>query len=84
MQQQPSHDALSVDSQDVDTQLAAAGSVVRARYTYPYQMHGSIGASCAVADVSRTGPRYGRRRNRLIPHGALLPSCWVCRPTAYV
>jgi nicotinate dehydrogenase subunit B len=51
LQRQPSHDVLSVDSRDVDTQLAAAGNVVRARYTYPYQMHGSVGASCAVADV---------------------------------
>ena len=51
LQQQPSHDVLSVDSRDVDAQLSAAGSVLRARYTYPYQMHGSVGASCAVADV---------------------------------
>ena len=51
LQKQPSHDVLSVDSQDVDTELAAAKSVVRARYTYPYQMHGSVGTSCAVADV---------------------------------
>ena len=55
LQQQPSHDALSVDSQDVDLQLAAAGSVLRARYTYPYQMHGSVGASCALADVRPDG-----------------------------
>ena len=55
LQQQPSHDALSVDSQDLDMQLAAAGSVLRARYTYPYQMHGSVGASCAVADVKPDG-----------------------------
>jgi nicotinate dehydrogenase subunit B len=55
LQQQPSHDALSVDSQDLDTQLAAAGSVLRARYAYPYQMHGSVGASCAVADVKPDG-----------------------------
>ena len=55
LQQQPSHDALSVDSQDLDPQLAAAGSVLRARYTYPYQMHGSVGASCAVADVKPDG-----------------------------
>jgi nicotinate dehydrogenase subunit B len=55
LQQQPSHDALSVDSQNLDTQLAAAGSVLRARYTYPYQMHGSVGASCAVADVKPDG-----------------------------
>ena len=55
LQQQPSHDALSVDSQDVDMQLATAGSVLRARYTYPYQMHGSVGASCALADVRPDG-----------------------------
>jgi nicotinate dehydrogenase subunit B len=55
LQQQHSHDALSVDSQDLDSQLAAAGSVLRARYTYPYQMHGSVGASCAVADVKPDG-----------------------------
>ena len=55
LRQQPSHDALSVDSQDLDTQLAAAGSLLRARYTYPYQMHGSVGASCAVADVKPDG-----------------------------
>jgi nicotinate dehydrogenase subunit B len=53
LQKQPSHDVLSVDSGNVGTELLAAGSVVRARYTYPYQMHGSVGASCAVADVKR-------------------------------
>ena len=51
LQKQSGHDVLSVDSQDVEPQLAAASSVIRARYTYPYQMHGSVGASCAVADV---------------------------------
>lgn len=51
LQKQPSHDALSVDSGDVDKQLGRASRVMRARYTYPYQMHGSVGASCAVADV---------------------------------
>jgi nicotinate dehydrogenase subunit B len=55
LQQQPSHDALSVDSQNLDPQLAAAGHLLRARYTYPYQMHGSVGASCAVADVKPDG-----------------------------
>jgi len=51
MQKQPSHDALSVDSGDLGTKLAASGALVRARYTYPYQMHASVGTSCAVADV---------------------------------
>jgi CO/xanthine dehydrogenase Mo-binding subunit len=31
--------------------LAAAPAVVRATYLYPYQMHGSVGTACAVADV---------------------------------
>jgi len=48
---QPSRDALLVDSKDVDQQLAGARAVVRATYAYPFQMHGSVGTSCAVADV---------------------------------
>jgi nicotinate dehydrogenase subunit B len=51
VQRQPSKDTLSVDSGHVEKSLAGAANVLRARYTYPYQMHGSVGASCAVADV---------------------------------
>jgi CO/xanthine dehydrogenase Mo-binding subunit len=51
MRQSPSRDAFTVNSGDVDTQLAAAARVVRATYLYPYQMHASIGTACAVADV---------------------------------
>ncbi len=51
LQKQPSRDALSVDSGTVNRELASAPRVLRARYTYPYQMHGSVGTSCAVADV---------------------------------
>jgi nicotinate dehydrogenase subunit B len=47
----PTRDTLSVDSKDVDQTLAAAATVVKATYHHPYQMHGSMGASCAVADV---------------------------------
>jgi nicotinate dehydrogenase subunit B len=42
---------LLVDSKDVEQQLAAARTVVSATYVYPYQMHGSVGTSCAVAEV---------------------------------
>jgi CO/xanthine dehydrogenase Mo-binding subunit len=48
---QPSRDTLLVDSQDVDASLGRAATVVRATYAFPYQMHGSVGSSCAVADV---------------------------------
>ena len=51
MQSQPSHDEISVDSGDVVHVLASAHRVLHARYLYPYQMHGSMGTSCAVADV---------------------------------
>ncbi|MDX6677209.1 MAG: nicotinate dehydrogenase subunit [Solirubrobacteraceae bacterium] len=44
-------DRVLIRSGDVDAALAGAATVVRSEYRYPYQMHGSIGASCAVADV---------------------------------
>ena len=47
----PVRDTLSVNSKDVDEKFARTAKVVKATYRYPYQMHGSIGSSCAVADV---------------------------------
>jgi nicotinate dehydrogenase subunit B len=49
---QPARDTLNVDSGDVDQALGRATTVVKATYLHPYQMHGSIGTSCAVADVT--------------------------------
>ena len=51
MRKQPTRDTLVVDSGDVDRVLSQAALVVRATYLHPYQMHGSMGTSCAVADV---------------------------------
>jgi len=51
VRKQPSRDALLVDSRDVDETLSRAATVVKATYRHPYQMHGSLGSSCAVADV---------------------------------
>jgi nicotinate dehydrogenase subunit B len=51
LRKQPSEDTLIVDSKDVDQHVSRASTVVRATYSYPYQMHGSVGSSCAVADV---------------------------------
>jgi CO/xanthine dehydrogenase Mo-binding subunit len=50
----PSRDAYVVNSGDVDDTIARASSVVKATYLHPYQMHGSMGTSCAVADVQGT------------------------------
>ena len=47
----PTRDTLVVNSKDVEQTLAQAATTVKATYHYPYQMHGSLGASCAVADV---------------------------------
>ena len=49
--QKPTRDTLLVNSKDVDQKLAEAATVVKATYYHPYQMHGSMGSSCAVADV---------------------------------
>ncbi len=49
--QKPSRDTFVVNSKDVDDRLAQAATVLRATYLHPYQMHGSMGTSCAVADV---------------------------------
>jgi nicotinate dehydrogenase subunit B len=51
IRKEPSTDTFLVDSGDVDKTLASATTVLRATYHHPYQMHGSIGSSCAVADV---------------------------------
>jgi CO/xanthine dehydrogenase Mo-binding subunit len=49
--QKPVRDTLFVDSKDVDQKLVGAATVLKATYLHPFQMHGSIGSSCAVADV---------------------------------
>lgn len=51
MRKQPSLDVMLVNSNDVDDKLKSASRVMKATYSHPYQAHGSIGSSCAVADV---------------------------------
>src|SRR6516165_3801876 len=51
VRKQPSRDNLLVDSKDVDQKLGQAATALKATYHHPYQMHGSMGSSCAVADV---------------------------------
>jgi nicotinate dehydrogenase subunit B len=47
----PSTPRTLIDKGDVDTAIAAAAKAMPRTYIWPYQMHGSIGPSCAVADV---------------------------------
>ena len=46
----PSTPRTLIDKGDVDAALAAAAKPMPRTYVWPYQMHGSIGPSCAVAD----------------------------------
>jgi CO/xanthine dehydrogenase Mo-binding subunit len=48
---QPSRDAFLVRSIAFDQAMSGAATVLRSTYLHPFQMHGSVGSSCAVADV---------------------------------
>src|SRR6185369_4147595 len=39
-----------IDKGDVESAIAAADKPIQRTYSWPYQMHASIGPSCAVAD----------------------------------
>ncbi|MEA2956302.1 MAG: nicotinate dehydrogenase subunit, partial [Alphaproteobacteria bacterium] len=45
----PSTPRTLIDKGDVDAAIAAAAKPMHRTYVWPYQMHGSIGPSCAVA-----------------------------------
>jgi CO/xanthine dehydrogenase Mo-binding subunit len=47
----PATDRSTADAGDVPAALARAAKSLKAEYRWPFQMHASIGPSCAVADV---------------------------------
>ena len=51
MQTLPAQARLLANDGNVDKALAGAAKVLEATYYYPYQLHGSMGPSCAIADV---------------------------------
>ena len=51
----PSTPRVLLDRGDVAGGLAGAATPMRRTYTWPYQLHGSIGPSCSVADVRPDG-----------------------------
>lgn len=51
MRTMPSRGSYAVHATGVDEALAAAARKFQATYLHPFQMHGSLGPSCAVADV---------------------------------
>ena len=56
MKQQPTRDNYIIKTDDVDDKLKAAAKTIEATYYHPYQLHGAMGTSCAVADAYGTGP----------------------------
>ncbi|MBI4469075.1 MAG: xanthine dehydrogenase family protein molybdopterin-binding subunit [Acidobacteria bacterium] len=73
-------ETLIVDSKDVDQKIATAAKVITATYLHPYDMHGSIGASAAVAYVrgdkatlyTASQNHYGQRSTSAMILGKLL------------
>ncbi len=51
----PSNPRKLLDRGNVDTAIATAATTMQRSYVWPYQMHGSIGPSCSVADVRPNG-----------------------------
>jgi CO/xanthine dehydrogenase Mo-binding subunit len=51
----PSRTSVLAANGDVDAALSSAAKSHRAQYYVPHQMHGSIGASCAIASVTAEG-----------------------------
>ena len=53
----PSTPRTLIDKGDVDAAIGAAAKPMPRTYVWPYQMHGSIGPSCAVADYQTDNVR---------------------------
>ena len=65
----PSTPRTLIDKGDVDAAIAGAAKPMPRTYVWPYQMHGSIGPSCAVADY-QDGPDPGLVRHAEPAHAA--------------
>ncbi len=53
----PAQSRTLIDKGNVDAAVASAAKPMQRMYSWPYQMHGSIGPSCAVADYSDSAIR---------------------------
>src|SRR5437764_4658580 len=53
----PSTPRMLIDKGNVDAAIAAAAKPMQRTYVWPYQMHASIGPSCAVADFQHGNVR---------------------------
>lgn len=51
----PSKQRILLEEGDLDSALAAADQPLNRHYVWPFQLHGSIGPSCSVADANEDG-----------------------------
>ncbi|WP_372827719.1 molybdopterin cofactor-binding domain-containing protein [Polaromonas sp.] len=71
IQGNPSTQRRLVDEGDVDAAIAGAAQAMARNYVWPYQMHGAIGPSCALADwKAEEPPRSPTSWGSLPPEGA--------------
>ncbi len=75
----PAKTRVLADRGDVDRALAAASPAMTRTYVWPYQMHGSIGPSCAVADVREGGVTVWSARRTRIGCAATSRGCSTAR-----
>ena len=71
----PSTPRTLIDKGDVDAAIAAATRPMARTYVWPYQMHGSIGPSCAVADYKNGAIRVCRARRTRTSCAAISRYC---------
>ena len=73
-------DQVTVNKGNPDAALSQATKTFEATYHWPFQLHGMLGPSCAVADVGKDRDYdSGRGRKDLSGHGRRSPSCWDSR-----
>jgi nicotinate dehydrogenase subunit B len=51
LRQLPARDIKLLNSKDTQQTMGTAAATLKSTFYHPYQMHGSVGSSCAVADV---------------------------------
>ena len=69
-------DQVPVNKGNPDAALSQATKTFEATYHWPFQLHGMLGPSCAVADVAKDRITIWTGHKDLSEHGKLSPNCW--------
>ena len=69
-------DQVPVNKGNPDAALSQASKTFEATYHWPFQLHGMLGPSCAVADVAKDRITIWTGTQGSFEHGRLSPNCW--------